>query len=256
MKVVILAGGIGSRLGNLTEAVPKPMVKIGDWPILWHIMKIYSHFGHKDFVLALGYKAEVIKSFFYDYHSTAYDFTVELGSGNTIIHQKNEENDWRVTCVSTGLDSMKGARLKKLEKYLDDINMLTYGDGVANININSLIDYHNSHGKMVTITGVHPPARFGELIENDGQLINFEEKPQASIGMINGGFMVFNKKLLNYLTEEKSCDTETMIFPKLSNMGEIMVYRHVGDWECVDNERDLIHLNMLWNQGKAFWKVW
>lgn len=256
MKTIILAGGYGSRLGNITEAIPKPMVRIGNKPIIWHIMKIYSHFGYNDFILSLGYKAEIIKEYFYNYNIYMNDFTINLGTKEKNILNEHDETHWNVTLIDTGIDTLKGARVKRIESYLDNVNMLTYGDGVADINIKELVDFHNSHGKTISITGVHPPARFGEIIEKDGQLIAFEEKPQTSIGLINGGFMIFNKELLDYLSDDEKCDLEYGSFEVLAREKEIMVYKHQGKWECVDNERDLIHLNKLWSQNKAFWKLW
>jgi glucose-1-phosphate cytidylyltransferase len=256
MKVLILAGGYGSRLGNITESIPKPMIKIGNKPILWHIMKIYSFYGFKDFILSLGYKADVIKEYFYNYSAYTDDYLINLGT-HTISHiSKHDESDWNVTLVDTGLNTLKGARIKRVEQYLDNVNMMTYGDGVADINVNKLVQFHLSHKKMVTISGVYPPARFGEIIEDNGLLISFEEKPQTSVGLINGGFMVFNKGLLDYLSTDENCDLEYGTFEKLAKQQEIMVYRHDGNWECVDTERDLVHLNKLWNENKAFWKVW
>ncbi len=213
MKLVILAGGYGSRLGEVTNIIPKPMVEIGGKPILWHIMKTYSHYGIKEFVICLGYKANVIKDYFLHYNSRNNDFTIEIGNGNLEFHNNHDEMDWKVTLVDTGIDTLKGARLKKIEKYLDgDINLLTYGDGLSNINIKELIQFHKRLNKTVTISGVHPPARFGELISHGNILTSFEEKAQTSQGMINGGYMVFNKKLLSYLTEDENCDLEYGLF--------------------------------------------
>ena len=257
MKTIILAGGWGSRLGQLSQSIPKPMVSIGNKPILWHIMKIYSHFGYNDFIIALGVKGHVIKDYFYNFESRNNDFTIDLSNGNITYHNKHNEARWKVTLVDTGLNTLKGGRIKSLEKYLtDEVNMVTYGDGVANVNIGKLVNYHKEHGKLVTITGVHPPARFGELNEKDGRVLSFEEKPQASVGLINGGFIIFNKKLLDYLTPEENCDFEFGALEKLSSNGEVMVYKHEGYWECIDHERDVVHLNSIWNNNKALWKVW
>ena len=257
MKVIILAGGWGTRLGQQNEDIPKPMVAIGNKPILWHIMKIYSHYGFNDFIISCGVKAHVIKNYFTNYESFNKDFTIDMVTKKIEFYSNHDEKKWKVTLVDTGLNTLKGARIKRVEKYLcDDINMVTYGDGVSNININNLVEYHKSHGKIITITGVHPPARFGELIEKDGQVIKFEEKPQTSIGLINGGFMVFGKKLLDYLTEDKDCDLEKSSLEKLTREGEVMVYKHSGNWECMDHERDVEYLSNLWNKNKAFWKVW
>jgi len=257
VKAVILAGGFGTRLGNRTNLIPKPMVKIGTKPILWHIMKTYAHYGINEFVICLGYKGDVIKDYFLHYEARNNDFTIGLGSSNLEFHNGHGEEDWKVTLVDTGLNTLKGGRIKRIEEYLDDdINLLTYGDGVADVNIDDLIEFHKSHGKMVTITGVHPPARFGELIEEDNVVKSFEEKPQTSQGLINGGYMVFNKELLSYLRPDEDCDFEIGPLESLSKEGKVMVYKHKGNWECMDHERDVKHLNTLWNNNNAFWKVW
>ena len=257
MKVIILAGGWGTRLGRQSEEIPKPMVPIGSKPVLWHIMKIYSFYGFNDFIVSCGVKAHVIKNYFANYESFSEDFTVDMTTKKIEYHSKNNEKDWKVTLVDTGVNTLKGARIKRVEKYLNkDINMVTYGDGVADINIKKLVKFHKSHGKTLTITGVHPPARFGELIEKEGQVVSFKEKPQTSVGLINGGFMVFNKNLLDYLIEDEDCDLERGPLDKLIKGGEVMVYKHLGNWECMDHERDVVHLNHLWNTDNAFWKVW
>lgn len=257
MKVVILAGGFGTRLGNLTESMPKPMIRIGEKPIIWHIMKMYSHYGYKDFVLSLGYKQEVVKEYFHNYNVVSSDFNIHLGTKKMRTLNSHDEMDWNVTLVDTGLNTLKGARVKKIEKYLDDdVNMLTYGDGVADININELVEFHKSHGKILTVTGVHPPSRFGEIMEEDAKLVSFKEKPQSSVGLINGGFFVFDKRLFDYLSEDEQCDLEYETFEKLVPLGEVMVYKHLKNWECIDTERDLKHLNKIWDEGNAFWKTW
>ena len=257
MKTIILAGGWGTRLGRLTEAIPKPMVQISQRPVLWHIMKIYSHHGFNDFVIALGVNGHIIKNYFFNYQSLNSDFTVDLKARDVQFHDSHMEQSWRVTLADTGLETLKGGRLKRVEKYLtDDVNMVTYGDGLADIDVKKLVEFHESHGKILTITGVHPPARFGELIERDGQLIKFEEKPQTSAGLINGGYMVFHKRLLDYLTPDKDCDFEIGAIERLTAAGEVMVYHHSGRWECMDHERDVTRLNRLWREGQAFWKAW
>ncbi len=257
MKVIILAGGLGTRLGNITELLPKPMVPIGEKPIVWHIMKIYSHFGYKDFILSLGYKQEVVKEYFHNYHIRANDFNIHLGSKKIDVLNSHDEMDWHVSLVDTGLNTLKGARLKRLEKYLDDdVNMFTYGDGVADIDINKLVKFHKSHGKILTITGVRPPSRFGEIIEKASRLASFKEKPQSSMGLINGGFAVFDKRLLDHLSEDENCDLEYETFEKLVPLGEVMVHKHLKNWECVDTERDLRHLNKIWAETKELEKVW
>lgn len=257
MKLVIMAGGYGSRLGEATTLLPKPMLEIGGKPILWHIMKIYSYYGINEFIICLGYKAQVIKEYFLNYDSYNNDFTIDLKEKSISFHNNHDEQNWKVTLVDTGVETLKGARLKKVEKYLDeDINLLTYGDGVANININQLIEYHYKMDKMVTISGVHPPARFGELKEEGGILYSFEEKAQTSQGLINGGFMVFNRKLLNYLTENTECDLEYDVFERLAQEREISVFKHEGQWACMDTPRDVAMLTRLWEENNAFWKVW
>jgi glucose-1-phosphate cytidylyltransferase len=256
MKIIILAGGWGSRLGKLSQTIPKPMVTVGGKPVLWHIMKIYSHYHISDFIIALGVKGDVIKEYFLNYHHINNDFTIDLNNNNIKYHNLSNSN-WTVSLIDTGLNTLKGGRLKMVESYLDsEINMITYGDGLADIDINKLLAFHKEHKKTVTITGVHPPARFGELIENNGSVVTFEEKPQSSVGLINGGFMVFNKNMFDYLTTDEDCDFEFGALEKLAAKGEIMVYRHDGKWECMDNERDVEHLNHLWETNKAFWKVW
>lgn len=257
MKVVILAGGWGTRLGNRTDLIPKPMVPIGNRPVLWHIMKIYSHYGFDEFVVCLGVKGQVIKDYFLNYEAKNSDFTIDLSNNEINFHSKHEETDWKVSLVDTGLNTLKGGRIKRIEKYLDpEMNMLTYGDGVSDINIQTLVNFHKARKRMVTISGVHPPARFGELCEKDGSLVSFKEKPQTSEGLINGGFMVFNTEMLDLLTTDENCDFEFGILENLANDGKVGVYRHEGNWECMDHERDVVHLNKLWDSDKAFWKVW
>lgn len=257
MKTLILAGGYGSRLGNITENIPKPMVAIGGKPILWHIMKLYSHFGFHDFVILLGYQGVKIKEYFFNYHMINKNFTIDLANNSLAYSGANNVEKWKVSLVDTGIDTLKGGRIKRAEQYLDDgINMLTYGDGVADVNIKELAAFHRSHGKTVTLTGVRPPSRFGELNITDGQVLSFEEKPQVSSGMINGGFMVFNRDLLSFLRPDRDCDFEFGVLEDLAARGEVMVYEHRGFWECVDTERDLNHLNKLWSQNKAQWKLW
>lgn len=257
MKLVILAGGYGSRLGNLTNSIPKPMVQVGGKPIIWHIMKTYAQYGINDFVICLGYKGDVIKDYFLHYDANNNDFTVDLSNNSIEFHNGHDELNWKVTLVDTGLNTLKGGRLKRVEKYLeDDVNLLTYGDGVADINIGDLIEFHHKAMKIVTISGVRPPARFGELVADGDVLTSFEEKSQTSQGMINGGYMVFNKELLSFLTSDENCDLESGIFEQLATEGKIAVYKHLGLWACMDNERDLNYLEKVWKDDNAFWKVW
>jgi len=205
MKVVILCGGMGTRLRETTEMKPKPMVEIGGMPILWHIMKTYAQYGFNDFVLCLGYKGDQIKEYFYQYEVLTNDFTIELGTGNITTYPRHSENGWKVTLVDTGLNTMTGARIKRIEKYIDsDTFMLTYGDGVADINIKNLLDFHKRHGKIGTVTGVFPPSRYGELMIKEDKVVSFSEKPEVHGNTINGGYFVFDKKFFKYLKEDES----------------------------------------------------
>jgi glucose-1-phosphate cytidylyltransferase len=258
IKVGILCGGMGTRLREETEYKPKSMVAIGSKPILWHIMKIYSTYGFKDYVLCLGHKGEMIKSYFYNYEILNNDFTVELGSYKHIeIHNNHKEKGWRVTLADTGETALKGSRIKKIEKYVTgDLFMLTYGDGVADINLNELLAFHKSHGRIGTVTGVRPPSRFGEMIIKDNRVVSFTEKPQVSEGLINGGFFVFNRKIFDYLSKDDNCDFEVGPLEQLAEDGELKVYELKGEWGCMDTFRDMEYLNKLWQRGKAFWKIW
>ena len=259
LQVVILCGGLGTRLREETEFRPKPMVNIGDRPILWHIMKIYSHFGHNEFILPLGYKGEMIKDYFCHYEIMNSDVTIELGKPESFcLHNRHDESGWKVTLANTGEKTLKGGRLKRIEQYIsDDTFMLTYGDGVADININELIEFHYQHGKIATVTGVSPSARFGEFSIKDDQVIAFQEKPETSDGrQISGGFFVFNKKIFEYLSDSEDCDLEIGALEKIASDGELMVYKHSGFWACMDTLRDVEYLNRLWTEGNAEWKVW
>jgi glucose-1-phosphate cytidylyltransferase len=257
-KVVILCGGLGTRLKEETEVKPKPMVEIGNKPILWHVMKIYAHYGFKDFILCLGYKGEVIKEYFLNYDILNSDFTIKLGPEKAVtIHNASEERGWSITLAETGNSALKGARLKRIEKYIkEDTFMVTYGDGVGNIDIRKLLDFHNRHGKIATVTGVRPPSLFGELVVKDNRALIFSEKPQTSAGLISGGFFVFNRKLFDYLTDDDNCDFEKGPLEKIAAEGELMVYVHDGPWICMDTYRDVVYLNNEWASGKAPWKVW
>jgi glucose-1-phosphate cytidylyltransferase len=258
MKVIILCGGMGTRLKEETEFKPKPMVRIGQKPILWHIMKIYSHYGHSEFVLCLGYRGDMIKEYFYHYEIMNSDFTLTIGQKNRMeIHRKLEEEMWRVTLCDTGDKAQKGARLKRVEKYVDGpVFMVTYGDGVANIDIKALLEFHLAHGKLATITGVRPLARFGELTVKGQQVEAFREKPQSTAGLISGGFFVFSREIFDYLEDRDDCDLEYGALEQLATKGELMVYEHSGFWACMDNIRDMEYLNRLWESGNAEWKIW
>jgi glucose-1-phosphate cytidylyltransferase len=252
MKVILLAGGFGTRLGEYTESIPKPMVTIGGKPILWHIMRLYAHFNHKDFFVALGYKADIVKEFFLNYRALNADFTVDLRSGAITPHQLDDV-DWRVTLVDTGINSMTGGRVKRLQSFIgDEPCLLTYGDGVADINLDDLIAFHNSHGKMVTVTAVHPGARFGELEMDGEQVISFQEKPQTGQGWINGGFFVIEPEFFD-LIEGDQMILEREPLEQVARLGELRAYRHEGFWQCMDTKRDRDLLEDLWQSGKARW---
>jgi len=254
MKVIILAGGLGTRLSEYTETIPKPMVSIGGRPIIWHIMRSYAHFGHKDFYLALGYRAGVIKEYFLHYRSLNSDFTVDLSTGNVEPYQL-DDTDWRVTLVNTGLQSMTGGRVKRLQSFIgNETFMLTYGDGVANIDVDALLQFHKSHGKMVTVTAVHPGARFGELEMQDKQVISFQEKPQTGQGWINGGYFIMESEIFDLIEDDKTI-LEREPLRKLSEMGELMGYQHEGYWQSMDTKRDRDNLEELWQSGLAPWRV-
>ena len=253
MKVILLAGGFGTRLSEYTESLPKPMVRIGSKPILWHIMKTFAHFGHKDFYVALGYKAEVIKDYFLHYHTFNADFTVDLGDGKVTSHQLDEV-DWKVTLVDTGQHSMTGGRVKRMKPYINnETSLLTYGDGVSDVDLDQVITFHKSHGKMVTVTTVHPGARFGELELEGEQVTSFKEKPQTGQGWVNGGYFVIEPEFLE-LIEEDNTILEREPLEQAAQMGELMAFRHNGFWQCMDTKRDCENLENFWNSGKAPWK--
>jgi len=252
VKIVILAGGLGTRLSEYTDTIPKPMVTVGGRPIIWHIMHMYARFGHKDFYLALGYKSEVIKEYFLHYRNLNADFTIDLGNGDVNSHQ-TDEIDWKVTLVDTGLDSMTGGRIKRMQPLIgNEPFLLTYGDGVADIDISALVDFHRSHGKMVTISAVHPAARFGELDMDEDRVICFQEKPQTAQGWINGGYFVIEPEFFD-LIEGDSTALEKQPLEQVAKMGELMAYRHHGFWQCMDTKRDKDLLEDLWQSRNAFW---
>jgi glucose-1-phosphate cytidylyltransferase len=259
MKTVILCGGQGTRIRDVAADIPKPMIAIGRYPILWHIMKGYAHWGHKDFVLCLGHQGQVIKEFFVNYQLRTADVTIDLGHKLDVeTHSRVAGEDWRVTLAETGLDAMTGARVRHIRDYVKDNDtfMLTYGDGVGNVDIKALIAFHKKHGKTMTVTGVRPPGRFGE-IELDGDRVKgFNEKPQATEGRISGGFFVCDRRLFDYLDERESLMLEAEPMQKLVKAGELMAFRHDGFWHPMDTSRDYKLLNDLWAKGEAPWKVW
>lgn len=256
--VIILCGGKGTRLSEETVERPKPMVEIGGKPILWHIMKHYSYYGCHRFIIALGYKGEHIKNYFYNYRILSSDFTLKMNpEKDPEIHGISDESHWEITFVDTGLNTLKGGRIKRLEEYVKSDNIhMTYGDGLSNIDIKSLEEFHTKHGKIGTVTGVHPPSRFGEMVIKGESVIHFEEKPQLSTGTINGGFFIFNKKFFDYLSTDENCDFEFGPLQKIASEGELKVYKYNGFWQCMDTVREKDYLNRLWNEGTPPWKVW
>lgn len=258
MKIVILCGGLGTRLHEETEFKPKPMVDVGDKPILWHIMKIYAYYGFKDFVLCLGYKGEMIKEYFLDYEVMNNDFTIQLGSQNRVqLHSKHSEEEWNVTLADTGASAMTGSRIKRIEKYIDTENfMVTYGDGVADININKLLEFHSKHKKIATLTGVHSLSRYGELLVEGDSIKKFKEKPQSSTRYISGGFFVFRKQVFDYMADDDNCILERNVLEQLASEGELKIFTHKGFWQCVDTYRDFKHLQEIWKKGHPPWAIW
>ena len=256
MKVLILAGGLGSRLSEETSSRPKPMVEIGGKPILWHIMKIYSSFGFNDFVILCGYKGYMIKSYFANYYRHMADMTVDM-ENNTIEYHKNNAEPWKVTLIDTGLDTMTGGRIRKVKDFIgDEPFMLTYGDGVANIDINELLKFHNSHGKAITMTSVQPEGRFGALvINNEYKVTDFKEKPMGDGAWINAGFFVCNSTVFDYI-ENDQVIFERQPLEKLAAKGELFTFRHQGFWKPMDTLRDKNELEEMWRSNIAPWKIW
>jgi len=257
-EVVILCGGKGTRMQEDTDIRPKSMVEIGGRPMLWHIMRIYSHYGYCRFILALGHHGEYVKKYFYDHRILSSDFTLVMDPLEAPrFHNAPEHANWEITFVDTGPDTLKGGRIKRLEKYITSDNFhLTYGDGVANIDLNRLYEFHTSHDAIGTVTAVRPPSRFGEMVLSGDKVIEFEEKPQLGVGLINGGFFVFKKEFMHYLSPEVDCDLEFGALQKLAQDGQLRACNHEGFWQCMDNTRDRDYLNRLWDNNQASWKVW
>lgn len=258
MKVVILCGGLGTRLREETEFRPKPLVDVGGRPILWHIMKTYAHYGFNEFVLALGYKSNLIKEYFLNYEAMNNDVSIQLGSKSSIkFHGQHDEQEFTVTLADTGYDTQTGGRVKRVEKYLEgDTFMVTYGDGVANIDVKKLLEFHRSHGRLATVSTVHMPGRFGIVESNaQGQVVSFREKP-AHTDYISMGYFVFQRGALEYLSAESSCILERQPLERLAHDSQLMTYRHGGDFFPMDTYRDHVLLNDLWSKGQASWKVW
>ena len=258
MKVVILAGGYGTRISEESHLKPKPMIEIGDKPILWHIMKIYSHYGYNDFIICCGYKHYVIKEWFADYYLHNSDIMFDFTDNNrlTVLNTSAVE-PWKVTLVDTGLNTMTGGRVKRIQKYVgDEPFMLTYGDGVADINITELLKYHQQHGKIATITTVNVGQRFGVIeMGNDNSIKAFREKSDSDGSVINGGFMVFQPQIFNYIEGDETILERTPL-ETIANIGELKGYKHEGFWHCMDTQRDKQNLESLWAANKAPWKVW
>jgi glucose-1-phosphate cytidylyltransferase len=256
VKVVILAGGLGTRLVEETEVKPKPMIEVGGHPILWHIMKHYAHYGFKEFFIALGYKGDVIKRYFIDYYALNGSMTIDLSSGEVNTHDRECE-DWIVHLKNTGLKSNTGGRVRRLRPWLSDATfMVTYGDGVSNIDLNALLNFHHSHGKVATVTAVRPPARFGGLLFDEKGMVNdFTEKPQIGEGWINGGFLVLEPAVFNYLNGDEST-LEVDALERLAADHQLAAYRHQDFWQCMDTMRDKNLLESMWKSGSAPWKVW
>ena len=259
MDAVILCGGKGTRLSEETISKPKPMVEIGGKPILWHIMKSYSHYGVNRFILALGYKGDLIKQYFYNYKFTGVDFTIKLDSEEKIqfLNHSNEKK-WEIVFIDTGEETLKGGRIKRVEPYIQsDLFHLTYGDGVCDVDINKLVDFHNSHNCMGSVTAVRPPSRFGELnIDEDNTVQELEEKPQMGKGLINGGFFIFDKKMLSYLTDDENCDFEFGPLQKIASEKQLKAYKHNGFWQCMDNIRERDYLDKQIREKNAPWIRW
>ena len=257
MKVVILAGGYGTRISEESHLKPKPMIEIGEKPILWHIMKHYSHFGFSEFVICLGYKGNLIKEYFANYFLYGADVTFDMRYGNNMQVHTNMSEPWKVTLVNTGLDTMTGGRLKRVKEYLqNDTFMLTYGDGVSDVNITELLAYHKTHGKLATVTAVQPGGRYGVLgVNEDATVLEFVEKPNTLDVWINGGFFVLEPKVLDYLEGDNTVFEQGPL-SVLAKEGQISAFKHAGFWQCMDNQRDKHQLEKLWESGKAPWKTW
>ncbi len=257
MKTVIFAGGFGTRISEESYLRPKPMIEIGGQPILWHIMKIYSHFGYNDFIICLGYKGYMIKEYFADYFLHTSDVTFDLAKNSMEVH-RNYSEPWKVTLIDTGLNTMTGSRLKKVQPYVGkEPFLLTYGDGVSDVNIKELVDFHHDHGKLATMTAIQPEGRFGILDFEGNRIKAFREKSPNDTGWINGGFMVFQPEIFNYIDPESNDITlEREPMETLAKENQLMAYKHSGFWQCMDTQRDKKKLEELWESGNAPWKIW
>ena len=255
MKVVILAGGFGTRISEESQFIPKPMIEIGGKPILWHIMKEYSHWGYNEFIICAGYKQHIIKDYFARYMIYNSDVTFNFQGDNKVQIHNNFSEPWKVTVIDTGYDTLTGGRIKKIKPYTENETfMLTYGDGVSDVNINELVKFHKQHGKICTLTAVRPEGRFGFINFNGNKVMSFREKNSQDIGYINAGYMVLNPDIVDYIEGNVTFEQEPM--NKLVQLGEMMAYKHDGFWQCMDNVRDKKRLESLWENGNAPWKIW
>jgi glucose-1-phosphate cytidylyltransferase len=257
MKVVILAGGFGTRISEESHLRPKPMIEIGEQPILWHIMKLYSYYGYNEFIICAGYKQHMIKEYFADYYLHRSDVTFDFSAGNQITVHSNIAEPWKVTVVDTGLNTMTGGRVKRIQKYVGEQPfLLTYGDGVSDVNISELVDFHKKHGKMVTMTAIQPEGRFGVLDIDGDAITSFREKSRGDMGWINAGFMVLQPEFFNYIKSGDETILERQPMEEVARAGQLAAYKHSGFWQCMDTQRDKMQLEKLWAEGKASWKVW
>lgn len=258
MKVVILAGGFGTRISEESHLKPKPMIEIGEKPILWHIMKIYSHYGFNDFIICLGYKGYIIKQYFADYYLHMSDVTFDFRNGNEMTVHQNVAEPWKVTLVDTGLYAQTGARLKRIQKYIgNEPFFMTYGDGVSDIDINELLSFHKQQGTIATMTAIQPGGRFGVLDISDNASVKcFREKAKEDGGWINAGFMVLEPEVFEYLSNEEECIFEQEPLKNLASRGQLSAYKYEGFWHCMDTQRDKNYLEKLWDSNKANWKIW
>jgi glucose-1-phosphate cytidylyltransferase len=259
LPTIILCGGRGTRMGDLSATIPKPLLPVGDRPVLWHIMKLYAAHGHTDFTLALGWLGHKIKEFVLHFEALTRDFTLELGQpAKTTFHGEHPESGWRITCLDTGTDALIGTRVRRAAAHIDgDTLMVTYGDGIGDIDIGALVRFHRDHGKLATITSVRPPGRFGELVVDGGRVVAFEEKPQTTAGTISGGFMVFEREAIErYIPSDRDVMLEREPLTAMAKDGELMAYEHDGFWQPMDTPREQELLTELWESGKAPWKIW
>jgi glucose-1-phosphate cytidylyltransferase len=258
LPVVILAGGMGTRLREETDRVPKPLVEIGDRPILWHIMKLYNHYGHSRFILCVGYKSWLVKEYFLRYREHLADLTIRLRGDHTPVYLNSAgDEDWEVTCAETGLLSATGTRLWRVRDYVDsETFFFTYGDGLGRVDIPALLEFHNRHGRIGTVTGVRPTSRYGEMLAHGERVIEFNEKPTAAAGLVSGGFFVFNRQIFEYLSDDPTLMLEHVPLQKLARDDQLAVFEHHDYWLGMDTYRDLVELNDLWSSGRARWKVW